>query len=395
MPIDPTNPPNYVTDPNAAIPVYVVGSLPTGGVSQIVAGDNIIINPSAGTGTVTISAIQGGGATLSYYLNGGTTSTPSGYKQLSTTAVVGTNTDFTASSDGLIASFITDVGQPNITTLPAGNWNFTMYFSSSSSGGSPSFYVQLLKYNGTTFTAICDSSLTPESITGGTSTDLYYTSLAVPQTTLSSTDRLAIKVFVTTSGRTLTLHTQGTHLCVAYTNITTTPTGIQGSGTTNYLSKFTSGSVISSSQVFDDGTNVGIGTALPAEKLDVAGKVKTTGGVLQRVTQAATYSASPLSGAWNSSTTDLVSITAQTGSITFGADAGSASVTNGQKIIFRVVAGSGGCTVTFDTGANYKFRAIGVTLPTSQALTVGQTLMVGAIYNSNNSYWEVVAVSLG
>jgi hypothetical protein len=38
---------------------------------------------------------------------------------------------------------------------------------------------------------------------------------------------------------------------------------VGGTGTTNYLPKFTSGTTIGNSQVFDNGTNVGIGTASP------------------------------------------------------------------------------------------------------------------------------------
>lgn len=46
---------------------------------------------------------------------------------------------------------------------------------------------------------------------------------------------------------------------------------VTGTGTTNYLAKFTGGTTIGNSQVFDNGTNVGIGTASPAAKLDIAG----------------------------------------------------------------------------------------------------------------------------
>ena len=42
-------------------------------------------------------------------------------------------------------------------------------------------------------------------------------------------------------------------------------------GTTNYVSKFTSATAIGNSQIFDDGTNVGIGTASPSAKLTVVG----------------------------------------------------------------------------------------------------------------------------
>jgi hypothetical protein len=40
-------------------------------------------------------------------------------------------------------------------------------------------------------------------------------------------------------------------------------------GTTNYVSKFTSGTTIGNSQVFDNGTNVGIGTTTPGSKLQI------------------------------------------------------------------------------------------------------------------------------
>jgi hypothetical protein len=45
---------------------------------------------------------------------------------------------------------------------------------------------------------------------------------------------------------------------------------IAGSGTTNYIPKFTSSSAIGNSQIFDNGTAVGIGTISPIGKLEVA-----------------------------------------------------------------------------------------------------------------------------
>ena len=46
--------------------------------------------------------------------------------------------------------------------------------------------------------------------------------------------------------------------------------GVTGSGTTNYLSKWTSGSGIGNSQIYDNGTNVGIGTTTMYGKLSVS-----------------------------------------------------------------------------------------------------------------------------
>jgi hypothetical protein len=128
------------------------------------------------------------------------------------TPVIGTGTDFTIGADGYIAQFITDANDPASLLIPAGNWNVEMYFSASSSGGTPSFYVEVYKYNGTTFTLLGSSATTPEGITNGTAIDIYYTSVGIPETVLTITDRLAIRVYVTHSGRTITLHTEDNHL---------------------------------------------------------------------------------------------------------------------------------------------------------------------------------------
>ena len=63
---------------------------------------------------------------------------------------------------------------------------------------------------------------------------------------------------------------------VPYQALATDITGNAGStsavsGTTNYVSKFTSATAIGNSQIFDDGTNVGIGTTSPSAKLTVVG----------------------------------------------------------------------------------------------------------------------------
>lgn len=55
---------------------------------------------------------------------------------------------------------------------------------------------------------------------------------------------------------------------------------ISGSGTTNYVPKFTTSSTVGNSVIYDDGTNIGIGTASPTTKLDVNGGIKTNTGVI-------------------------------------------------------------------------------------------------------------------
>jgi hypothetical protein len=56
------------------------------------------------------------------------------------------------------------------------------------------------------------------------------------------------------------------------------PGGLQGGGTTNYAAKFTASGTLGNSQIFDNGSQVGIGTASPGQKLTVAGTIESTSG---------------------------------------------------------------------------------------------------------------------
>jgi len=205
--------------------------------SQYVRGDGTLADFPTNAG--------GGGSSQVFYLNGGTSQgTFSGgtYYQLSETPVDTPNVDFSTAVDGVIAQFITDVNQPDEIEIPAGNWIFGTYFSASSSGGSPQFYIEVLKWNGTTFTSISDSSANPEIITGGTAVDLYFTAVAMPQTSLLATDRIAVRYVVTCDGRTITIHTQQQQLSQVTTTFTKGITALNGlTDNTQYFATGTTG----------------------------------------------------------------------------------------------------------------------------------------------------------
>jgi predicted heme/steroid binding protein len=55
--------------------------------------------------------------------------------------------------------------------------------------------------------------------------------------------------------------------------------GINGSGTTNYHAKFTASNVLGNSLIFDNGTNIGIGTATPSAVLHVVGTILSSSSV--------------------------------------------------------------------------------------------------------------------
>jgi hypothetical protein len=204
--------------------------------SQYVRGDGTLAN---------FPSTSGGGSSVNYYLNGGTSQGTFGgttYYEFSKTAVLGTGADFSRGTNGYIASFITDVADPSLLLIPAGNWNLEFFFSSSSAGGSPSFYAELYKYDGTTFTLIASGSAAPEGITNGTAIDAYFTALAVPETVLTVNDRLAIRVYINASSKTITLHTQNGHLCEVITTFSTGLTALNGlTNQVQYLATGTTG----------------------------------------------------------------------------------------------------------------------------------------------------------
>jgi hypothetical protein len=205
--------------------------------SQYIRGDGTLANfPTSG----------GGGSSVSYYLNGSINQGTIGgvtYYEMNKVPVIGAGTDFSRGSNGYIASFLTDANDPALLEIPAGNWNFETYLSASSGGGSPTFYIELYKYDGTTFTLIASNSAFPKLINDGTSIEAYFSALAVPQTSLTLTDRLAVRIYVTTAGRTITLHTENSHLCQVITTFSTGITALNGlTAQVQYFQVGTSGS---------------------------------------------------------------------------------------------------------------------------------------------------------
>jgi len=221
----------------------------SGVASQYVRGDGSLAN---------FPTTTGGGSSVSYYLNGSVNQGTFGgntYYEMNKTPVFGTGTNFTISTNGYIAQFLTDANDPSLLAIPTGNWNFEMYFSASSGGGTPSYYVELYKYDGTTFTLIASNSTNPESITAGTATDLYLTSLGIPPTTLAITDRLAVRVYVNNSGRTITLHTEDSNLCQIITTFSTGLNALNGlTAQVQYLATGTSGTDFNISSLTDTHT---------------------------------------------------------------------------------------------------------------------------------------------
>lgn len=191
-----------------------------GTTGQYVRGDGTLgVFPAAG---------GGGGGTV-YYLNGGVSQGTFGgiaMVQLSKAANTGTAADFTGNTNGAtLASFITDAGDPNQTSIPAGRWIFEAYLSAAG-GGSANATVQAVveTWNSTSGITVIATG-TSEEITNGTAKDLYAFAVTIPTgTTISATDRIIVQIkIVTAASKTVTLYTQDGNV----SSVTTTfPNGI-------------------------------------------------------------------------------------------------------------------------------------------------------------------------
>ena len=155
-----------------------------------------------------------------YYFNGGTaqgTFDSIVCKELSRSQVAGTSVDFTKTGAGTIAAFITDALDPGVTTIPAGTWTFSAYYSILTAFAGAQVQYKLYKYNGSVATLLFTSSAT--TLTALTST-LYSTAMTVTQTTISATDRLLIEViYAGTTTNQITLYTQSSNVAQVTTTI--------------------------------------------------------------------------------------------------------------------------------------------------------------------------------
>jgi hypothetical protein len=182
-----------------------------GDASQYVRGDGTLADFPTSTG---------GGSSVSYYLNSSVSQGTIGgvaYRQLGKTPIAGAGTDIVISSNGYVASYLTDANDPSLLEVPAGNFNCEFYFSVNNNTGNPFVYAEVYKYDGTTFTLIGTSVGVPEYINQGTVINPYYFAVPVAQSVLTVTDRIAIRIYVNVDGRTVTLHTENNHLCQVVT----------------------------------------------------------------------------------------------------------------------------------------------------------------------------------
>ena len=160
--------------------------------------------------------------------------------------------------------------------------------------------------------------------------------------------------------------------------------GVGGSGTTNYVPKFTASTTIGNSQIFDNGTNVGVGNNNPGTaKLQITGPSGVGGSILFQTEKASGFGSTELFQYYNTGGTDYGS--------NFGINVSNA--TNGRaSIIFKGDAVSSNGTLIFNTNNTERLRitsggdvGIGTTSPGVKLDIVGSAGTIARIKGGTGS----------
>ena len=346
--------------------------------SQYVRGDGTLAD---------IPSVTGGGASVSYYLNGSVNQGTFGgstYYQLGENAITGVGTNFSTSTDGLLAQFITDAGVPDVTEIPSGNWNIEFYMGvSASSGALASFYVEIYKYDGTTFTLIGTNITTPEFLTNTTTVDAYFTSVAMPLTAMAETDRIAIRVYANVASKTVTMYTEDNRLCQVVTTFSRGMLSLNSlTDQQQYITVGTAGTDFNIVSAVDTHT-----FNIPVASATNTGKLSSSDWSVFNAKQPALTFIAPLDN-----TSNTISIPAASSTVDGYLDnADWTTFNNKQNAISLTTTGSSGASTLVGATLNiptYTLSGLGG-VPTSRTLTIN-----GTTYDlSANRTWNVGTVT--
>jgi hypothetical protein len=255
------------------VPTYTLAGL--GGISATFLTGTSGISYNSTTGVISYSGTVYTDASIRALLSGST-----GISYNSTTGAISySGTVYTDSSVRALISLTTTgtsgastynnttgvINVPNYTLAGLGGISLT-----SLSGGTGITYnntTGAISYSGTVYTDASVRAL----ISAGTGISYNSTTGVITSTITQYTDALArasISITTTgTSGASTYNSTTGVLNVPQYQAVLTNP--VTGTGTTNYVAKFTSSSAIGNSQIFDNGTNLGINNTSPGQKLTV------------------------------------------------------------------------------------------------------------------------------
>jgi hypothetical protein len=274
------------------VPTYTLAGL--GGITATFLSGGTGISYNSTTGVISYSGTVYTDASIRALFSGGT-----GITYNSTTgAITYSGTVYTDSSIRALISLTTTgnsgastynnttgvINVPNYTLAGLGGISLT-----SLSGGTGITYNNTtgqISYSGTVYT---DSSI--RGLISATSPISYNSTTGVISLTSGNLTEATSSVLTITGGTGAVL---GSGTSIQVKQASSTVSGFLSStdwntfngkasalsGTTNYVAKFTSSTGIGNSQIFDNGTNIGIGTTSPGSTLDVNGNFRIGSGTV-------------------------------------------------------------------------------------------------------------------
>ena len=156
--------------------------------------------------------------------------------------------------------------------------------------------------------------------------------------------------------------------------------GVDGSGTTNYVAKWSDTDTITDSVIYDNGTNVGIGTTTPGARLEVKSAAPNT--------FFADFISSTGSGSAkiyeNSNSHPLLYMADATGTTTIVLNSSGVSYLTSGNIIIGGTADNGNLLQVQGTGYFDDNVGIGISSPSQKLHVSGNARVTGAYYDSSN-----------
>lgn len=266
---------------------YLIGGLLVSNYGSTIAGGQSI--SGSGAGNYDFNNGSGGGWYFNWIQNGATamrlssgnnlligTTTDAGYKL----DVNGTARIYGASTSSLMIDTVGTADMASSITFRQNSPNWSSSIGTHTSGGGLHYGLQFKSQPSTVNFVINRDGSTYFGGFGlansSSLVELSSTTKGFLQPRMTTTQRNAIATPATgLSIYNTTTNTEDYYNGSAWVSLQTSITNpVTGTGTTNYLSKWTSSSTLNTSLVYDNGTNVGIGTTSPSYKLDVVGDTR-------------------------------------------------------------------------------------------------------------------------